>query len=172
MSGTRRAALALYALTDADREQILGDLAASEQAALRGHLQELQELGFERASAPLLRPLAPARTPAAPASAAEVIDAAPAAALYAILQDEPLSLLKPLLAVRRWRWQAELLALFPAARRVALQAASTSTVAPALEQFLLRTLAQRLQAGSAMPLAAAPRAAWWQRVPAGWPWKR
>jgi len=83
MNGMRRAALALYALDEKDRQSILGELSSAEQETLREQLKELALIGFEADS------LAPAAqlTPLKPApAAADPLSRASAADLFSVLQ--------------------------------------------------------------------------------------
>jgi hypothetical protein len=159
MSGHRQAALALYPLGAADRDLILAELPDADQARLRGYLAELAELGFDGAvsgpsSAPLFPPF---RARRGPVSAHEQVRAAPAAAIAALLADEPAGLVAHLLASDTWPWHAELLALLEPARRTqilhALDARRAGTPAPACAAVLIEALGPRVAAYK----AAAPR---------------
>jgi hypothetical protein len=158
MSGHRQAALALYPLGPADQDLILAELPDADQARLRGYLAELTELGFDGA-APAL-PSVPAPLPSqagrAPASAHEQVRAAPAAAMAALLANEPAGLVAQLLACDTWPWHAELLALLEPARRAlvqrALEARRAQGPAPACAAVLLEALGPRVAAcGVAAP---------------------
>jgi hypothetical protein len=165
MSGHRQAALALYPLGPADQELILAELPDADQARLRGYLAELTELGFDGAAPGLPAAPAPAPTPLpssseagrATASAREQVRAAPAAAMAALLANEPAGLVAQLMASDTWPWHADLLALLEPARRAlvqrALEARRARDPAPACAAVLLEALGPRVAACS----AAAPR---------------
>lgn len=148
MSDHRRAAVALHALAEADRDLILAELPAADQTTLRGHLRELRELGF-------------AAGPEMGAAAGKADDPDPlvnagAAAMLAVFAHEPAALLGQFLSLRDWQWRAELLALLPPSRREQVRAAMAAAVpAPARRRFLLEAVAQRL-AESAAPVGARP----------------
>lgn len=140
MSGYKQAAAALYGLSAGDRDLVLAELPAADQDILRGHLAEMQALGFARAPA------------AAALPAAAVLRAASADALYAVLAQEPPGLLAQFLAIEAWPAGAALLALFPAPQRerIAAAQASQGKVAPAVAAALQELLASRLPAGAAV----------------------
>jgi hypothetical protein len=159
MSGHRQAALALYPLGAADRELILAALPDADQARLRGYLAELAELGFDgTAPGPSSAPAFPSfRARRGPVTAHEQVRAAPAAAIAALLADEPAGLVAQLLASATWPWHADLLALLEPARRTqvqrALDARRAQGPAPACAAVLVEALGPRVAAHD----AAAPR---------------
>lgn len=161
MSGHRQAALALYRLGAPDQDLILAELPDADQARLRGYLAELAELGFDDAAAAPASAPATARlfslTPRAPASAHEQVRAAPAAAITALLANEPAGLVAQVLASEAWPWQDELLDLLDPARRAlvlrAIEACRSRGAAPACALALVEAMAPRL-AASGLP---APR---------------
>jgi hypothetical protein len=132
MSGHRQAAAALHGLAESDRGLILEQLPASDQATLRGYLAELTALGFEGAPAELLAPKAPRE-----------LASAPAAAVFSLLEHEPVALVAQVLAAQQWRWRDQLLALYTPARRDAILAVQV-TAAPLRTRFLLDSLSRRL----------------------------
>lgn len=160
MSGHRQAAVALHALADADRHLILEQLAPADQSKLRGYLDELRSLGFEPEHA------APAAAPAQPAGLAS----ASAAAMFGLLEHEPVELVAEVLAAQSWRWRGELLAMYHPARRAAILAAPAVS-APARTRFVLDALGARLAAlpadGAARTLS--PLAALFERLTS---WRR
>lgn len=160
MSGHRQAAAALHALADADRHLILEQLAPGDQSLLRGYLDELRSLGFEAEH------VAPAAAPAQP----DGLASAPAAAMFCLLEHEPVELVAEVLAMQSWRWRGELLAMYHPARREAIVAAPV-VAAPARARFVLDALGARLAAlpaaGAAQP--ASPLAALFERMTS---WRR
>ena len=145
MSGRRQAAVALHALAPADRDAILGELSATDQATLRAHLAELRELGFE----PLMvnsgafdRAPRPHQEP----DAAQRIAAANVQAVARVLDAEPMSLVVQILQLQTWPWADAYVAQLTAARRHLLQGTMTHTppVAVARQTFLLDALADAL----------------------------
>ncbi len=145
MSGHRRAALALHAVADEDRDLILAQLPAADQQRLRDYLAELAELGIEGDCGGLDLPAA------APAGAA-LLAGASAPAMFAVLEHEPAALVAQLLALRDWPWAQPLLALYPASRRDAIRSARV-VPAPARDRFLLEALAATV-AAPAVPVRA------------------
>lgn len=162
MSGHRQAAVALHALTDADRAAILTHLPAPDQAMLRDYLDELQALGFQSDGAGFGVPDA---TPAGLALAS-------ASTLFSLLEHEPAVLVAEVLGLQEWAWKAELLALYPSARRELIRAAGAQAPAPARARFLREALEARLagqapaRAAGTEPDNAASARKWWR------PWRR
>lgn len=162
MNGHRQAAVALHALGDADRAAILTHLPAPDQAVLRDYLDELQALGFQSDGAGLS---APDATPAG-------LELASASAVFSVLEHEPAVLVAQVLALQEWPWKAELLALYPSARRELIRAAGAQAPAPARARFLRGVLEAKLagpapvRAGGTKPDNAASARKWWR------PWRR
>jgi hypothetical protein len=174
MSGHRQAALALYPLGAADQDLILAELPDADHARLRGYLAELAELGFDGAAnaLPSTRAPLPPQDQRVPASAHEQVRTAPAAAMAALLANEPAGLVAQLLAGDAWPWQAELLALLEPARRAqvqrALEARRAQGPAPACVAALLEAIGARL----AEHRAAQPRSKIVQLFARARAWKR
>ena len=156
MSGHRQAAVALYGASELDRQLVLAQLEPSDQVLLRGYLAELSELGFSAAHMAAYHPVTPHQSnPPPPAAKHGVLHAANAQQLYAVLREEPASLVAQLLALDAWPWAPTLLAMYEPARRLAItQAAGGTVMAPAKAAALRALLAERLP-----PLSAAPAAA-------------
>ena len=159
MSGHRQAALALYALSPPDQHAILAELPGPDQAQLRGYLAELAELGFDDvASGPAP---APARlfslAPRAPATPAEQLRRAQAAAVAAVLADEPAGLVARVLAGDTWPWHDDFMAMLEPGRRAqvqrALEMGCGQDAAPACVAMLIEAIVVRL----VDPAAPAPR---------------
>lgn len=149
MSGHRQAALALYGLGDSDRRAILAELPAADQALLRGLLDELAELGFDKnANGALVS--APA--PVAGDAAATLMQATPAAML-AVLRHEPASLVAQLLSLRRFPWADTFMELLAPHHRALIADAlrADAVVAPARERFLLDSASAAVRALPAGP---------------------
>jgi hypothetical protein len=162
VSGHRQAAVALHALTEADRAAILTHLPVADQGMLRGYLEELQALGFQSDGRELD---ALAATPGG-------LEAASASALFSVLEHEPIMLVAQVLALQDWCWKAELLALFPSARRELIRAAGAGVPAPARARFLRDALEAKLgrpvpaRAAGAAPVDTLSARKWWR------PWRR
>ncbi|OEZ54749.1 hypothetical protein [Duganella sp. HH105] len=159
MTGHRQAAVALHALADADRGLILEQLAPADQSLLRGYLDELTALGFEPdRSTPPLAPGAPSRQAG--------LASASAAAMFGLLEHEPVALVAEVLALQPWSWSAGLLALYHPARREAI-AAVQAAPAPARARFVLESLTARLTQAAvpaAAPAPSSPFETLWRRV--------
>lgn len=158
MSGHRHAASVLYGVNVDDREAVLAGLPAPDRRILREHLEELADLGFDPAQMRLatadVAPSAPvpARAPAAALTAAEQIRGASAAAVGAVLANEPAALVADLLAVEAWPWAGAVGAALPAASRVALRLLENRPApAPLLQAVLLGLVADAI---AAMPKGA------------------
>ncbi|SDF64141.1 hypothetical protein SAMN05428966_11870 [Massilia sp. PDC64] len=148
MSGHRQAAVALHALTEADRALVLAELPEDDRQILRGYLAELDELGFATTEAAELLPRA------AHAHADALADAR-AADVHLLLQGEPAALVAQVLSIAPWRWRNDYLALQSGARREQMRAAAPDgPVAPARAAFLADALRARLgQLPAAAPAA-------------------
>lgn len=148
----RRAALALHAMSAADRDWMLGRLPAASRDALRGHLRELQALGVPRDSS-LLGVIDVERSAegAASDSNSNAALAARVAALTAervaeALRGEPASLGASLLAIHEWPWrQAVLQHLGASQARQIHEYGLTAKLrsAPARDAMLMRALIER-----------------------------
>jgi uncharacterized membrane protein len=157
MSGHRQAALALYGLAEDDQRAILSELPAADQTVLRALLDELAELGFDKAAnGDLAAPAAPAAGDAASA----LMQATPSA-MQAVLRHEPASLVAQLISLRRFPWADAFMELMPSHRRVLVAEALRANVAiaSAREQFLLESASAALRglppgpAGPVVPAA-------------------
>lgn len=141
MSGHRQAAVALHGLNEADRTLILEQLPRSDQAVLRNHLAELRSLGFESGLAHLAAPVQ--ADAGVPPTAHERVQAAGAAAVFAMLEHEPASLVAQVLSLSDWRWRQALLEMYSPVQRDVISAIRP-VLAPARQRFLLEALAERL----------------------------
>jgi len=146
MSGHRQAALALYSLADSDQGAILAELPADDQAILRALLDELAELGFDKAANSSIM-AQPAPAPAAPDAVAALMSAS-AASMLVVLQHEPASLVAQLLSLRRFAWAPQFMDLLAPQRRTLVRDALHAgfAAAPARERFLLESVGAALRA--------------------------
>lgn len=174
MSGHRRAAVALYGLSAADRQWILAALPGKDRDALRRYLGEIKGLGFEQAG-PLAEALdwsAPQASGVASVRPADTVRRASAAQVFACLQGEQAALVAQIFLIEDWPWTQPLLQLFPAARQERIRAAMAGgrPVAPARKAFLLEATAVRLAALAppAYPGAAARALVSIRRSVASW----
>jgi hypothetical protein len=163
MSGHRQAALALHGLTEQDRQLILEQLPAGDQATLLNYLDELRVLGFDGDSVALGK-TAPLR-----ASATPDLESATPDMMFGLLEHEPTVLVAEVLALQEWPWRAGLLVLCGSARRDAILTAP-ATLAPARARFLRAALEQRL-AGMA-PAAPAAQSLWTAMLRWGTAWRK
>ena len=142
----RHAALALHALSDADRQWMLERLPQAGRELLDPLLAELRELGIPRdagAASPAGMParIAPAVVAPEPSlSDADWLAQLPAATIVAGLAGETPQVVAALLACRAWPWADPVAAAFSVAVPAAMPA-------PRLLEVLSRELARRLRAG-------------------------
>lgn len=153
MSGLRRAAVALHALTDADQQWVLAELPANERATLMQYLRELRELGFSRDQVADLPILAPA---ANDSEAESVLWHATPAQMQQLFLGEPASLIATILADRDWPWTAGYLALLSPSRREGIHQAAIGRTAPAKVRSLLACCARRLADSGTVAPASLP----------------
>jgi hypothetical protein len=156
VDSSRQVALLLHGLAEPDRAWMLEQLGASQGQALQPLLTELRELGIpadpaltaQALQAHVQRRTAAERPPAA------VIAEARAAQMQQALAGESVGLLAVLLAAGEWPWRHVFLAsLEPARARALNEVLETHRGGPALQQALLRAVAERLDAQSPLPLA-------------------
>jgi hypothetical protein len=162
----RRAALALHAVADADRDWLLGALSAAQQAQLRLLLDELRDIGIpsdrrlvDELCAASAVPEA-ARVPVAPSLG---LDVGQAAVLARLARCEPPTIVAALCGAADASWRNQLLtSLAPAARAEVQAQESRLDRAPALRGAILESVRRQLPAGGKQ--AGAVRAGLWQRV--------
>ena len=146
MSGHRQAAIALHAVSAADRRLILAELPAADRVTLTVYLRELKELGFDGADADevLSTPVPP--TPAV--TSLDRIMAATPTIMFAIFQHEPASLVAQFLALQDWPWAPAMLDLFPAMQRERIRKARPCALpdAPARQRFVFDAVFARVDA--------------------------
>jgi hypothetical protein len=144
MSGHRKAALALHALTPEDQALILAGLPTADQRLLNTYLDELAELGFDARAVDTALSDRPSPAPRDRVAAAAADD------ILRVLGNEPLGLVRALLDAGPWQWESALLSAMPGPMRAHLQTGSTAErPAPAREAFILRAVAEALQASDA-----------------------
>ncbi|PCE23731.1 hypothetical protein BWP39_29060 [Paraburkholderia acidicola] len=173
--GLRKAALLLHAVSQADRQWLLGRVDDARREQLSSLIDEIETLGIPadymlvRDVVELPRSLAlafGADSPAAHGSdeafdAIEhlfrVVDAAAPARLAQILRDEPAGLIASLLDMYPWSWRHAVLSQLGVVRRRQIEelsmlprASADAAPAPALRVFLLSAIERKLEA---LPLA-------------------
>lgn len=156
MNGHRQAAVALHALADLDRADILAELPHADQQTLRSYLAELDELGFDREATAAASTVAPVAHAAGEPYAR--LDAASAQTMFALFEREPATLIAQFLNLRAWPWAGAMLQLFPQSRRDLIRTARAThdLAAPARTRFLLDAIGNRLDDLDAPPVAAGP----------------
>jgi hypothetical protein len=160
-SSPRRAALLVHAMSEGDREWVLGALPPHQRVELEILLDELRELGIPPDDA-LLREVfeaAVAQTvPATPVDRLYRLPADRVPALARVLQKEPPRLVATLLALRDWPWRSELLRSLPA-QLAAQFGASSQARAPALQEAVCDAVLRQLDSNPAAR-AAKPLPKW------------
>ena len=162
-SGYRRAALALHGLAEQDRSWILKELPDTDKVALTQLLDELDELGFSGDVADVVQAAdgSSVSSTAGPHSGAhsmsrvEQVRRASAEDMFAILENEPGSLIAQILSMESWPWAARFLALFPEARRSRISSLIShgQEAIPARHEFLLQSVAGRLTEIAGLPVS-------------------
>ncbi|HYD61584.1 MAG TPA: hypothetical protein VEC35_14560 [Noviherbaspirillum sp.] len=160
MTGYRKAAVALHALNEDDRHWVLAELPDADRSTLVGYLDELKALGFTAGA--MVEEDAVAVAPVAPPAVIvtrnpiEFIRNATAVEMFAILDNEPSSLVAQLLAIENWRWKSSFLQMCSPIRQDRIRAAATfaSESAPARTQFLVQAIGDRVKAGGAASASA------------------
>jgi hypothetical protein len=172
---SRRTALLLHAMSQADRNWMLNQLGGEAESSLTDMLDELVALGIP-ADQGLLSRAAESfgsahrmTTPAHSTAELNSVDAriyqigvlehvmaslkdATPASLLQVLKDEPPELIARLLACHAWSWREGLLEQFGQARRLQVErfAHAFSGCAPRMTEVLLESLARRLALGPAI----------------------
>lgn len=149
MNDTRRAALTLHALPEADRQWVLQRLEPMLQQTLQGHLEELAELGIP--SDPSLIKQALSEAAARDGDWRRRLDGRDAALVHELLADEPAGVLARVLQAGPWSWESALLSQVPAHRRSTAEQARRALPPESVE--LNEWLAQRLERRCAERLA-------------------
>jgi hypothetical protein len=146
MPAHRQSALLLHGLNKADQHWILARLADDDRRIVGHHLAELKELGI-----PADPGIAAQASGARAHAAAGPLHAASGEAMFQLLADEPVWLVRHVLALADWPWRTAFLDAHGGARRERLAAASPAPLAPLAAERLLARLAAKL----ALPAAGA-----------------
>lgn len=169
----RSAALLLHAMSATDRNWALSELAPQERSALTPLLRELQEMAVP-ADAGLIRQVlsnqaAIDQQPAARVTARDLIAAASAQVVTAVLLREPTGLIRQVEALGPWPWSEALVTALRVQRGEALEPSASPIPAPklpssALEMALLTRLAAAIQDQTRATPAPPAARTWWDRV--------
>ena len=153
MIGHRRAAAALHALPEEDRQWLLGELPESERKILNQLLGELTELGFDAGctSQPAVTVMSRvgAGNTAGLSSSADIVRNASARELIVLLEHEPSSLIAQVLRIEEWPWKQAFLQGLPHLRRdrIVAMADQMPPLGSSIRSCLLDGIAKRLGAG-------------------------
>lgn len=154
-AGTRKSALLLHAMAQADREWVMAQLPEAERATLVALLAELESLGIPADRALVAEVVNTVREPeesAAPSREAALvreIALADSSHLSALLRDEPALVLAHLLRIADWPWRAELRKHLGEAKWLEAEAGlKTFREAPSLRAQVLESVARHLRADS------------------------
>lgn len=146
----RSAALVLHGMSEADRAWALAELSEEERELLRPLIEELQALGVATdaqtvSSALGTLPRVVRRRDASSPAHRQVARALPDQVLPRLLE-EPVELVRRLLAMSAWPWRAEVVAALNARRGELFDAdpAIAPSTASALDQAVLTRFAQQL----------------------------
>lgn len=167
LADIRRAALTLHALPAPDREWVLRRLDPHQQRLLGDQLRELQALGIVADDRLVRDALTQAPSEEATPAWKEMLRAADAERVHALIQNEPAALVARLLALGPWPWEADLMErLGPAGRaHVSARKAGVQRCA-ALDENLLSEFARRIE--DAAPKQRAGNEVRTQPRPRGW----
>jgi hypothetical protein len=158
----RRAALALHAVGEADRDWLLGSLPAGQQAALRLLLDELKSIGIPHDERVLDELCAASDVPAAPDPGRILLDrgAEQPEVLAALARSEPPAIVAGLCCAGGVQWREQLLlSLAPELRVQAEAQLPRLNGAPALRAAVIASVCRQLT--TARPILAV-RAKRWQ----------
>ena len=155
---TRRSALLLHSMSEADKQWILGNLDDRDNQILNQLLSELKELGLP-ADQELLSDINSVNNPARetlatvtwPANVADLsmeqqiacLDTADYRDIFRVLAEESPELLAYFLQIHRWTWKNQFLASFDASMARRIQEASNPNREPYLSEPAVR--AKKLQ---------------------------
>lgn len=158
MSALRESALVLHGLSSNDRDWLLARLPNERADELRSLVDELQTLGLPGDAALTSRAMRAPQTAAAtvaavPTNAVQVIAAATAEQMLALLDKEADSLLAIVASSSAWRWREKWFARVQPlrAQRVRKLMLEQSTT-PALREAVLDAVAARLRDGQQAPV--------------------
>ncbi|RSZ56288.1 hypothetical protein HF313_22245 [Massilia atriviolacea] len=150
MAAHRQSALLLHGLGQADQRWILSQLGEEDRRILAGHLAELKELGIP-ADPAIARQAGGARAVADQGP----LHKASAATMLQVLADEPLWLVRQVLALADWPWRQAYLEAHPEQQRERLGGEVHPPLHPQAAQRLLARLAERAARHGAAPATAA-----------------
>ncbi len=139
MEGPRQSALLLHGLSEPDRQWILQHLGDEDRLLLGEYLAELKSLGIP--GDPTL--LDGFRSPR-PRDGRDPLLGASVAQIRALLADEPVWLVRHVLALGDWPWRQDFLAALEPAQRERLMASRLVPMRGKAAECLRRQLAQRL----------------------------
>lgn len=139
MSAHRQSALLLHGLGSADQRWILERLDGDDRLTLESHLSELKSLGIPAAPALAAAASAPRGT-----GARGKLMAASGARMAQLLADEPLWMVRHLLALGDWPWRQAYLDTLAGARRERAASAPGTPLQEALAARLLDDLGAQL----------------------------
>lgn len=147
MTGYRRAAAAIHALSEADKRWVLAELPEADRSTVLGYLEELKGLGFTHKST-AAEDCVPADA-VVPQQPIEFIRDASAAEIFAVLDSEPSSLVVQLLAIENWRWKSPFMQMCSPLRQERIRAAlaSSNETGSARRHFLIQVVGERIKAG-------------------------
>ena len=173
MSGHRRTAVVLHGLQAQDRAWMLAELPEPDQAIVRAHLTELDALGFSLGSEMIAElNLTGLNHSAATLDSAQRLQQASAQQIVALLEHEPSALSARFFSLQAWPWQEAVWAHLAAPLRQRIRSSMPTTPAAMLDQFLIDTLASRLQALPSVEPKPAPAPAWWKMAWRAAKWNR
>ena len=141
MSGHHQSALLLHAVSETDRHWILKHLPETDQRILNNHLKELQQLGIP--VDPSLAGIASQYV--AGSDEMDLLQLANANHIRALLADEPVWMVRQILALEAWPWKQDFLALFPVVERTRLLSAEVSPIGPKVAEYLRSRLMDRMK---------------------------
>ncbi len=161
MSGMRQAALALHGLTSTDREWMLARLPVERSTQLQELLDELQDIGISTDPQLIRNALVNDQTSAGQGKSDLRGMALSPDQAYAILGNEPNSLIAMILGGAEWPWREDFLSKFtPDRARQIREIALTARHAPALRQAVLEAfsdcaeLCPVIESDAALPKAS------------------
>lgn len=154
MPGYRQSALVLHGLSEADQRWILARVEDDDQRVLGAHLTELKSLGIPadpaltEAAASASATMGPTNSSRRPI-AADPLMTASAAQVGIALADEPIWLVRQVLALEDWPWRQEFLASLAPGRRERLTPTNGApiSVSGKLAECLRAHLSSRLVTG-------------------------
>lgn len=145
MSETRRAALTLHALPEADRAWLLRRLDPRQQLLLAEHLTELQSLGIPADRALVEQALQSNSDEDADPVWRRSLSACSGDAIHKVLSAEPASLIARVLSAARWPWERDVWERFTIEQRSAIDRCRQQTQARShdLDEWLCGQIALR-----------------------------